>query len=70
MNIYQKVPSGLFLRALNMTVSHCWYVKQMPSIFMDILVVVPALKWSNHTACCCMMAILKGTSRDWGPSSF
>jgi len=60
MNIYQEVPSGLFPRGLITVVSHCWYVKQMPSIFMEMLVATPALEWGGHAASwCCMMAILK-----------
>lgn len=50
------------LRGLIMTVSHRWYAKQMPGVFMEMLVVAPALEGGSRTARCCLMVILKGTS--------
>lgn len=43
-SIYQKVPRGLFQRGLIMTVLCCWYVKQVPGVFMEMLVVAPSLE--------------------------
>lgn len=44
MSIYQKVLSGLFQRSLITTVLCCWYVKQVPGVFMEMLVAAPSLE--------------------------